>query len=118
MKQDYDAENDSLFFYVIDDYKYRESIELDNIIIDFDENCIPVALEILNASKLFGVKKYDLTKPISFKMSIAISKKSIAIKGRFSINVRQKITEKPIEAETLNDINLPLQQATFEPTVA
>jgi uncharacterized protein YuzE len=119
MKQNYDAENDSLFLYVIDDYKYRESVELDgNIILDFDENCVPVALEILNVSKLFGVSKYYLTKPISFRMSIAVSKKSIAIKSLFSINVRQRITEKPIKAETLNDINLPLQETSFEPITA
>lgn len=46
---DYDVENDSLFIYITDDYVYDKSLRLDkDVILDFDENKVPVALELLH----------------------------------------------------------------------
>lgn len=47
LNHDYDLEGDSLFLFVTDDYAYKRSLRLDDdIILDFDENNTPVALEI------------------------------------------------------------------------
>jgi uncharacterized protein YuzE len=57
---------------VKDDYEYKESVELDErIILDFDKNDISVALEILDASKIFDVPdKQYLSNKESVNMSI------------------------------------------------
>jgi len=60
---EYDFDGDSIFINDIKDYKYKESIEItDDIILDIDENNEVVALEILDASKIFGIEKksYDI----------------------------------------------------------
>ena len=58
IKSFYDDIYDILFFRVIKDYNYKESIELNaETILDLDENNIPVALEILNASEVFNNPK-------------------------------------------------------------
>lgn len=114
MKQDYDVQNDSLFLYVADDYNYKESIEMDeNTILDFDENYVPVALEILKALEFFNVNKFSLTRPIGLDMIIEIDEKSITMKASFLIQIRQRTTEKPINIKTPNDISLPLQETHF-----
>ncbi len=53
LNKDYDVQNDALYLRIKEDYKYKESIEIeDNIIVDFDVNYSPVALEILDACKI------------------------------------------------------------------
>lgn len=63
MAEDYDLQNWFPILYVTDDYTYKESVELgDHIILDFDENDVPVAIEILEASEFLNIKKKILVK--------------------------------------------------------
>jgi len=60
---EYDFDGDSMFINDINDYKYKESIEItDDIILDINENNDVVALEVLDAFKIFGIEKksYDI----------------------------------------------------------
>jgi uncharacterized protein YuzE len=119
MNHDYDAQNDSLFLYIIDDYMYKRSLRLDkDLILDFDENNVPVALEILHASKRLNTSKLNLRQPIGLNMEIVIAKDFIHIKADFTIVVRNKSTPLDLDVEGENSINLPSQEAHFEKAAA
>ncbi len=54
MVSDYDYQSDILYLHKELGYQYKESVEMgDNIILDLDIKDIPVAVEILDASKVF-----------------------------------------------------------------
>lgn len=115
LNKDYDVQNDVLYLRIKEDYKYKESIEIeDSIIIDFDVDYSPVALEILNASKTLDVSKFSLKNLIKWDMIIKITEDSIILDASFMVPVRQKQIEKPIVAKTVNDINLPRIQTHFD----
>ncbi len=103
----------------INEYKYKESIEIKgNIILDFDENNIPVALEILDAHKFFGVEKYSLKQPIGIKMNIEVGEEKIRVKAWFNFIFHLKEIENPVEVDTVNDIKLPATQTNFATVIA
>lgn len=117
MERDYDAQNDSLFLHVTDKYSYRRSLRLEgDIILDFDENNVPVALEILHASKRFNVDKFDLKQPLDIKMYIGIGEETILIKALFRIG--HEPSKLKLKAECENSINLPSQETHFSSAVA
>ena len=59
---EYDFDGDSMFINDIKDYKYKESIEItEEIILDINENNDVVALEVLDAFKIFGIEKKNHT---------------------------------------------------------
>ena len=67
----YDRHFDVLGIRVVDDYTYNRSIELqEGIILDFDENNVPVALEILDASKLLKLPNKHYLTNITISMHI------------------------------------------------
>jgi uncharacterized protein YuzE len=114
MNKDYDAQFDVLYLRIEPEYKYKESIEIgDNIILDFDENYVPVALEILDASKFFNVDKFSLKQDIGLNMQIHIKKDFITIEAKFIFIVRNKKELMPFNVETNNDINLPVNETNF-----
>jgi uncharacterized protein YuzE len=114
INHDYDVQNDSLFLYVTDDYTYKHSLRLDkDIILNFDENNVPVALEILHASHILDANKFDLTKPMGLNMEIVIGKDFIRIKADFTIIIRNKPTPLDLDIAGKNSINLPSQKAHF-----
>jgi uncharacterized protein YuzE len=114
MDKDYDYQNDSLFLYVSHDNEYKESIELgENIILDFDKHYVPIALEILDASKVLGIEKFILNKGFKLNMEIGINEVSISIKALFKVFKHQKLIDAPVNATTTNDINIPTMQTSF-----
>lgn len=77
----YNEETDSVFISRKEDYVYDESVELNNnIILDFDNENIPSALEILDASKIFKVSKSNLNHMNNLNVHIIINKETIKIK--------------------------------------
>ncbi len=114
MDYDYDYQSDSLYLYIVDDYKYSRSLRLDrDIILDFDEYGVPVAMEILHASKRFETDQFILRNPIGVNMDIAIGDDFIHIKALFKISIRNKSTSLELNAEGENSINLPSQETHF-----
>lgn len=114
MEKDYDMQNDSLFMYITEDYNYKESVELgDIVILDFDENNIPVAIEILNVAKLLNVQKFSLKHLVNVKMAITIDDESIIIDAEFKVLVHQKEVPAPIKLELPNELNFPQMQSEF-----
>lgn len=107
--QDYDVQNDTLFLYSLNDYDYKNSVRMsEDIILDFDQENVPVAIEILHASKVFGVNKYSLTQPITLDMNVDVGKSFIMLEAIFTIKVRQKKEPKPVKAEAPNKSNIPV----------
>lgn len=114
MEYMYDNAGDILGFRVNKPYSYKVSIELDKgIILDFDEEYVPVALEILDASKLFDVPRYSLNNINDFRMNINISENIIELKASFSVLIHNKITEEIIDTAIGNISNFPVINRAF-----
>jgi len=105
----YDYHFDVFGIRVKDDYEYKESVELEEgIILDFDKNDIPVALEILDASKIFDVPdKQYLSNRESVNMSIRITDKVISLEIRVMVNIHNNKGVKTMDSSTINNINAP-----------
>ena len=89
---DYDFKND-IFFFKVKDREYSHSIELHNLVIDFDEEAFIVGLQIFGASEVFQLQKKDLRKAKSFKMQSKISDGLIRINLSFGMEIRNKQVE-------------------------
>lgn len=77
---DYDGKGDSLFICLINHNSYEHSIDLDNdVILDLDINYKPMAVEFLNASKLFNVNKDYLTDLNKIALKLRITKDLISL---------------------------------------
>lgn len=114
MNKDYDIQNDSLFMYITDDYNYKESVELgNNVILDFDENNVPVAIEFLDAAKLLKVQKFSLKHLVKLNMEINIDDESITLDAEFKVLVHQKEVPAPVKIEVPNELNFPQMQGEF-----
>lgn len=113
MVKDYDVVNDVLYLRIIDEYKYKESLEIsDNIILDFDENNIVVALEILEATTILKVPKFSIMNILRWNMSIDITEDLIDVEILTLMPIKQKKVEKTISTKTINNINIPPLQTT------
>lgn len=83
MKLDYDFENDILYMYGGE--KAKDSIQIDDFVIDFSSDDKIVAIEILNASKILSklsetiIKKEMLLKMKNAEMSIYQGKELVYI---------------------------------------
>jgi len=114
MTKDYDYLNDSLFLYVKHEHDYKASMELgNNIILDFDTEYVPVALEILDASKVLGIDKFALKRDFGLDMQIGINQDSITISATFKVFKHQKLINAPVNATIPNNMNLPDMQSSF-----
>jgi len=100
---DYDFKND-IFFFKVKEREYSHSIELTNVIIDFDKEDFIVGLQIINASKIFGTDKKTLQQVKHFKMQSTINNGAIQINLSFNVNVgNKKVEYKPIIFERVNE---------------
>jgi len=105
-KYDYDLQNDSIFFY--GEYKnYKSSIDLDGIIIDFNEENYLMSIEILDASERFGVSRYSLRDIKIFNATIKITKDNIQLTMAIEIAKRNGSVARSLEALTINSMNIP-----------
>lgn len=114
MKQDYDASNDSLFIYAAENHNYKESLEVtSNIILDFDEDYIPRAIEILGASKILSIDRNSLKCLSNVDVLVDVSDELVHIKASFTVSDKETIG-KPLDVKTMNDLSFPQLQAHFE----
>lgn len=110
----YDAQSDSLYIHIDNEYEYQESIEMsNNVILDFDSNSMPVALEVLDASKFFNVNKLALKRQFKTQIRIRIKEDSIHLNAVFKFLVHNKEYTSPLVQDTINDINAPLLETSF-----
>ena len=109
---DYDYENDSLFFFV-KGAEYSHSLNLDNIILDFNSDQSLKGVEILNASKKFGVPKHALRNPNQMVLDLDVSEEKIDLKISLVLRIRNKPTPKAITAADINEFNIPAGTMTM-----
>lgn len=107
----YDYAADSMFINEIEPYKYKESIEItDDIIVDIDEKNQVRALEILDASKVFKLKKQFVKQLSDITADIFSDDEIICIKASFTFLVHQKSTPKILNEQIANDLGINLVQ--------
>jgi uncharacterized protein YuzE len=100
---DYDFKNDILFFKV-KEREYSYSIELYNLVIDFDEENFIVGLQIIGASKILNLSKEKLKQVKNFKFNAEVDNGMIKINLLFSTFIRNKIREhNPIIFERIDE---------------
>lgn len=78
---------------------YDSSFQLGNFIFDLDDKHNIVGIELLNASKLFGIPKITLKNMVSGKLEVITSKELIHIQIQIKSKLRNtdKITSLTIE---------------------
>jgi len=103
---DYDHENDSLILFV-KEADYKDSLNLNNIIIDFSKEGFIKGVEILNASEKFGVSKYALRNPHKIQIDLKISNEKIELKIELNLKIRNKSVPSAISIADINEFNLP-----------
>ena len=103
----YDIEVDAIFINVKKEYEYDTSIELTNdIILDFDKNANPVALEILNTSKILDVSKSNLENMNNIQIDISIDEKSINLCACFDIFINNHEETAKVSPFVANNIGI------------
>ena len=110
---DYDFKNDILLFKV-KEREYSHSVELHNLIIDFDEENFIVAIQIIGASGVFQLSKEQLKGIKNFMMKCKINDGLIQINLEFNMTVRNKpVQYKPIIFQEIGK-NIPNSMVTCE----
>ena len=66
-----------------------------------------MAIEILGASKRFNLAKEDLRNIKYFEALIEVSEENIRLTMKISVNKRNKLVDKGLDALGLNSMNLP-----------
>ena len=102
---DYDFDNDSLLFRD-ESFKYHSSIDMGDLILDIGEDGSPIGMELLNASKNFGVRRISLRCIKDIKASINVSDEVIEVKISVYVEKRNNTVEKVSVSHGVNDINL------------
>lgn len=104
----YDCSSDILGIKVKRDFKYSQTIEMDSgILLDFDEDNVPTALEILDASKRLNVPKESLKNILFLNMKISINEESIKLNAIFGLIIHKNKEEPILESLTQNYSNFP-----------
>ena len=104
----YDGVSDILGIKVTRDFQYEETIEMDDgLLLDFDINNIPTALEMHDASKRLNVPPESLNNILFLKMNISVDANSIAINAIFGLLIKNIENEYLIHSITSNFSNIP-----------
>jgi uncharacterized protein YuzE len=104
----YDDEVDVLIIYETEDYIYDSSIELDqDIIMDYDHDGIPVAIELLHTSKIFKVPKDSLKTIENLQGYAKVTEKLIFVEFTFEVSFNNEKQTCFFDSTKSNDISLP-----------
>ena len=102
-KYNFDFKND-IFFFKVNNREYSHSVEMNNVVIDFDEEQFVTGVQIFNASEFFSVEKNLLKQIREVKMQAKVENGTIKIKIGFDVTIRNKVKNyNPIIFERVND---------------
>lgn len=102
-KYNFDFKND-IFFFKVNNREYSHSVEMNNVVIDFDEEQFVTGVQIFNASEFFSVEKNLLKQIREVKMQAKVENGTIKIKIEFDVTIRNKVKNyNPIIFERVND---------------
>ncbi|MBQ2654116.1 MAG: DUF2283 domain-containing protein [Methanobrevibacter sp.] len=104
----YDILSDTLGVKVNKKFQYGETVEMgDGILLDFDNNNVPVSLEILDASNRLNFPRESLNNIVLFKMEVCVEEKSISLNAMICVLVEDRENTKTIEYFTSNRSHFP-----------
>ena len=104
----YDEGSDILGIKVDCDFQYDQTIEMDDgLLLDFDINHVPTALEMHNASKRLNVPPESLNDILFLKMKISVDINSIIINAIFGLSIKNVENQYPIHSITSNFTHIP-----------
>jgi uncharacterized protein YuzE len=90
----YNESIDTLGIKVKRDFQYGQTVEMDEgILLDFDIDNVPTALELLNASEKLSVPKESFEKMHCFNMKVCVDKDSILMCAIFGFMIPNKDDE-------------------------
>lgn len=105
----YDYDLDVVNIEIKDEYVHEKTIELNfGVYLDFDENFMPVNLEIISASKIIGIEKELLMNPDG-NVCILIGPEVIKVEVTFKF----KNENESIRLNALNEFGIPNSQTDF-----
>lgn len=99
--------NEDIYYVKVLDRNYKCSFDNKNFIFDLNENNEICGIEILNASKVFGITKIDLKDIISNKVEIVVYGDLIKFKINFLFKIRNLRKEYSYVYDMINFENLP-----------
>ncbi|WP_409200765.1 hypothetical protein [Methanobrevibacter sp. DSM 116169] len=104
---EYDNKFDIMDIGAEGEFKYKKTIEIDNsVYIDFDENNVPFALEMFNASRIFNIRKQDLHNPKHIDMNITIKDGIIYLKITYIYETHNASVIEEVDKKVINDYNI------------
>jgi hypothetical protein len=104
----YDSHFDMLGIKKVNKYKYNKSVEMrDGVILDFDTDDKPAALQIIDASKLFDIPKSSFHNIPMVEMSIKINESCIRLDLTIGVYVHNKKMEQTFNSLIDNISGLP-----------
>lgn len=90
---DYDYKNDILFFKV-KNRQYQKSLDFEDLVVDIDKEGYITGIQIMDASKLFGLTKDALLKVRKWEFNAKVEDKIVTIKLVFEVVKRNKVIVK------------------------
>lgn len=110
LDKNYDYSLDICTITVKDDFNFGKSLEIeDGVILDFDENNIPISIEILDISLRLGVKKSEI-KSSDVSMKILCSEDILEITIDFYYKIEEKEFNQTFDSKIVNKFNIPSMQ--------
>lgn len=103
----YDLSFDLIDFSCKKEFAYKRSVKLDEgIYLDFNDKNKPVALEMIGASKIFGIHRKHLIEP-DFKIHIKITDTLIKTEINLEYLIKQRKHEVSISNQVSNHESIP-----------
>lgn len=109
---DYDSLNDTFYIYY-SSRKYSSSKILEDLVIDMNADNKVVGIEVLNASKKFGISKYELRSPVELECEIDVSDRKVNINLKFTFLKRNHHIARTMSVTGTNDMNLSPASNSF-----
>ena len=104
---EYDYSFDIFTMTVKDDFNFGRSIELeDGVILDFDENYIPISIEILDISERLSISKHEMQNSTA-SMQIIINEDILSVHIEFKYIVHENEFNETINSKIANNYNIP-----------
>ncbi len=104
---DYDYPLDICTITVKDDFNFGRSLELEEgVILDFDDDNVPVSIELLDISKRLGIEKSQIDSS-TVQLKITITEKFLEIIIDFCYKVHEKEFNQTFDSKIANNYNIP-----------
>ena len=108
LKEISNVKHDILIFKVKNPYQYGQTVEMEEgILLDFDKDNIPVAIEIHDASKRFNIPKIALKHIQCFNMHIIVNDDVIKVFMELGVIIHNKEKSESLNYLIGNVENIP-----------